>query len=339
MKDCDEYSPLLLSCPVSPWGCNIGLCCCRAAAERDEQQNGDTVQAQLRKAQADVARRDVQLRTAQREAEQVGVLDFTGHPTTLCRAPLGVCAQPVWCALLSVCPCGSGVQSVRQAVPAGSNAVHSGPCRHRLHECAGMPCRACLWHLEHPCPAVHCLLPSRGTATHWLCRHGSLTATGLLLRRSRWQPHSSHPLALQARQQAATAQAAADAARKELGQAEAQARDQQAGLQGRAEALLEALRSLVRLALRSAAAMQAATQAMQAAGGRTKRQQPGAVRGFPAPGLCALVQPFCSKSAQARLGTLSVSFEVYRRLLSVWDTANLCQPLLASPRQCVWALA
>ena len=108
------------------------------------------------------------------------------------------------------------------------------------------------------------------------------------------QTHSSRPLALQARQQATTAQAAADACRKNLGQAEAQARDQQAGLQGRAEALLEALRSLVRLALRSAAAMQAATQAMQAAGDHGRRHPPEAVRAFSAPGLCALVQPFGS---------------------------------------------
>lgn len=104
------------------------------------------------------------------------------------------------------------------------------------------------------------------------------------------QTHSSHSLALQARQQAATAQAAADACRKELAQAEAQARDQQAGLQGRAEALVEALRSLIRMALRSAAAMQAA---MQAAGSHGKRQQPEAVRTFSAPGLCTFGQTQC----------------------------------------------
>ena len=102
----------------------MGPCCCRAAAERDEEQNGDTVQAQLRKAQADVARRDVQLKAAQREAEQVGVHVFLAHYTTLCRASLGMSVPPFTCAPLSVCPCGSGVHSRRQAVPAGSNAAH-----------------------------------------------------------------------------------------------------------------------------------------------------------------------------------------------------------------------
>ena len=150
------------------------------------------------------------------------------------------------------------------------------------------------------------------------------------------QTHSCHPLALQARQQAATAQAAADACRKELGQAEAQARDQQAGLQGRAEALLEALRSLVRLALRSAAAMQAATQAMWAAGGHGKRQQPEAVRAFSAPGLCGCVWPF-APSCTSQTG------QTHNQLRAVEScclcrTLHLCQPLL-SFQQCVWTLA
>ena len=59
------------------------------------------MRAQLRKAHADVARRDVQLITAQREAEQVGSLSFSGHPTASCRVSLAI---PVMCALLFVCP-------------------------------------------------------------------------------------------------------------------------------------------------------------------------------------------------------------------------------------------
>ena len=50
----------------------LTCCCqCRAAREKEFEQNGDSVQAQLRRSRADLARRDVQLQTAQRDAEQV----------------------------------------------------------------------------------------------------------------------------------------------------------------------------------------------------------------------------------------------------------------------------